>query len=136
LVTKHAIKQVDRLLGNSGIDVWESFALRVPRLVRSYNGIEDTCLRRLSAVIPPGCRVTILADRGFGDHKLFAYLADLGFAYVVRFRGNIPCHRCLRRDADRSELDWPIGTGTQAARRPRHRIARLSGRRRGLCACT
>jgi len=33
--------------------------------------------------------VTILADRGFGDHKLFAYLADLGFAYVIRFRGNI-----------------------------------------------
>ena len=25
----------------------------------------------------------------FGDHKLFAYLADLGFAYVIRFRGNI-----------------------------------------------
>jgi hypothetical protein len=53
------------------------------------NDIEDTCLRRLSEVIPPGCQVTILADRGFGDHKLFAYLADLGFAYVIRFRGNI-----------------------------------------------
>src|SRR6201995_5760590 len=26
LVTKHAIKQVDRLLSNGGIDVWESFA--------------------------------------------------------------------------------------------------------------
>jgi hypothetical protein len=26
LVTKHAIKQVDRLLSNIGIDVWESFA--------------------------------------------------------------------------------------------------------------
>jgi hypothetical protein len=25
-VTNHAIKQVDRLLSNSGIDVWESFA--------------------------------------------------------------------------------------------------------------
>ena len=53
------------------------------------NDIEDTCLRRLSEVLPPGCRVTILADRGFGDHKLFAYLADLGFAYVIRLRGNI-----------------------------------------------
>ena len=49
----------------------------------------DICLRRLSEVLPPGCRVSILADRGFGDHKLFAYLADLGFAYVIRLRGNI-----------------------------------------------
>ena len=137
LVTKHAIKQVDRLLSNGGIDVWESFARWVPHLVGSRNDIvvamdwtdfdgddqatlalnlvtghgrampllwlsvwkdelkdqrndiEDTCLRRLSEVVPPGCRVTILADRGFGDHKLFAYLADLGFAYVIRFRGNI-----------------------------------------------
>ena len=26
LVTKHAIKQVDRMLSNNGIDVWDSFA--------------------------------------------------------------------------------------------------------------
>src|SRR6202044_1184455 len=30
LVTKHAIKQVDRLVSNGGIDVWESFARWVP----------------------------------------------------------------------------------------------------------
>src|SRR5580658_7289425 len=117
LVTKHAIKQVDRLLSNSGIDVamdWTDFdgdgqATLALNLVTEHgrampllwlsvwkdelkdqrNDIEDTCLRRLSEVLPPGCRVTILADRGFGDHKLFAYLADLGFAYVIRFRGNI-----------------------------------------------
>ena len=39
LVTKHAIKQVDRLLSNSGIDVWESFARWVPHLVGSRNDI-------------------------------------------------------------------------------------------------
>jgi hypothetical protein len=33
--------------------------------------------------------VTILADRGFGDQKLFAFLSTLGFGYVIRFRGNI-----------------------------------------------
>jgi hypothetical protein len=27
LVTKHAIKQVDRMLSNNGIDVWDSFAV-------------------------------------------------------------------------------------------------------------
>jgi hypothetical protein len=39
LVTKHAIKQVDRLLSNSGIDVWESFARWVPHLVGLRNDI-------------------------------------------------------------------------------------------------
>jgi hypothetical protein len=33
--------------------------------------------------------VTISADRGFGDVELFAFLASLGFGYVIRFRGNI-----------------------------------------------
>jgi len=32
--------------------------------------------------------VTIVADRGFGDAKLFGFLAELGFAYVIRFRGD------------------------------------------------
>jgi hypothetical protein len=152
LVTKHAIKQVDRLLSNSGIDVWDSFAHWVSHLVGARkeivvamdwtgfdgdgqatlalnlvtehgrampllwlsvwkdelkdqrNDIEDTCLRRLSEVIPPGCRVTILADRGFGDHKLFAYLADLGFAYVIRFRGNI--HVSDASGETRTAVQW------------------------------
>jgi hypothetical protein len=39
LVTKHAIKQVDRLLSNSGIDVWESVARWVPHLVGSRDDI-------------------------------------------------------------------------------------------------
>ena len=33
LVTKHAVKQVDRLLSNAGIDVWDSFARWVPQQV-------------------------------------------------------------------------------------------------------
>lgn len=137
LVTKHAVKQVDRLLSNNGIDVWDSFAHWVPHqiagrqdilvamdwtdfdhddqatlvlgLVTSHgraapllwltvwkeelknrrNDYEDACLRRLSELAPPGCHVTILADRGFGDQKLFAFLGELGFDYVIRFRGNI-----------------------------------------------
>ena len=39
--------------------------------------------------MPAGCcRMTILADRGVGDQKLFAYPDNLGFDYVIRFRGN------------------------------------------------
>jgi DDE family transposase len=137
LVTKHAVKQVDRLLSNNGIDVWDSFARWVPHqiagcqdilvamdwtnfdhddqatlvlglvtrhgraapllwltvwkeeLKNRRNDYEDACLRRLSELAPPGCHVTILADRGFGDQKLFAFLGELGFDYVIRFRGNI-----------------------------------------------
>ncbi len=181
LVTKHAIKQVDRLLSNSGIDVWESFARWVPHLVGSRNDIvvamdwtdfdgddqatlalnlvtehgrampllwlsvwkdelkdqrndiEDTCLRRLSEVLPPGCRVTILADRGFGDHKLFAYLLILAlpmsFASAATSMSPTPP---ARREPRR--LGRPIGPGAQAARRPRHRLARLQVG--AWCACT
>lgn len=137
LVTKHAVKQVDRLLSNEGIDVWGSFAHWVPHqiagrqealvamdwtdfdhddqstlvlslvtghgraapllwlsmwkdeITRQRNDIEDACLRRLCDLVPSGCRVTLLADRGFGDRKLFAFLGALGFGYVIRFRGNI-----------------------------------------------
>jgi hypothetical protein len=128
LVTKHAIKQVDRLLSNQNIDVWDSFARWVPHLIGSRkeivvamdwtefdrdgqatlalnlvtghgratpllwvtvwkeelseqrNDFEDACLLRLKQLVPPDCAVTILADRGFGDHKLFKFLDDLGLA--------------------------------------------------------
>ena len=33
LVTKHAIKQIDRMLSNNGIDVWDSFARWVPHQI-------------------------------------------------------------------------------------------------------
>src|SRR5215213_10510988 len=37
------------------------------------NDYEDACLRRLAEVLPAGVRVTILADRGFADTKLFDF---------------------------------------------------------------
>src|ERR1700712_637393 len=137
LVTKHAVKQVDRLISNDGIDVWDSFARWVPHQIGAQrdilvamdwtdfdhdgqstlvlslvtghgraapliwltvwkeeiatrrNDYEAACLRRLAETIPPGGRVTILAARGFGDQKLFAFLGGLGFGFVIRFRGNI-----------------------------------------------
>jgi len=138
LLTKHAVKQVDRLLSNQGIDVWASFAHWVPQAVGERkdilvamdwtefdkdghstimlslvtsdgrttplvwltvpkdalkdqrNAYEDAVLARLAQVLPEDVEVTILADRGFGDHKLFYFLEHgLGFGYVIRFRGNI-----------------------------------------------
>ena len=159
LVTKHAVKQVDRLLSNHGIDVWDSFARWVPQqigarrdilvamdwtdfdqddqatlvlslvtghgraapllwlsvwkgeLTKQRNDFEDACLRRLAALVPPGCRVTILADRGFGDQKLFAFLPELGFGYVIRFRGNI--HVTDVDGRTRPAAEW-VGKGGRA----------------------
>ena len=159
LVDKHAIKQVDRLLSNRGIVVWEMFAPWVrevvgPRkeivvamdwtdfdadnqttlalnLVNRHgratpllwltvskdelkdrrNDYEDLCLSRLAEILPEGVAVTILADRGFGDTKLFAFLVELGFAYVIRFRGNI--HVTAADGETRLAADW-VGKGGRA----------------------
>ncbi|MBI2791348.1 MAG: transposase [Gammaproteobacteria bacterium] len=47
-------------------------------------------LYEFKSVLPEGVKVTILADRGFGDTKLYDFLKqDLGFDFVIRFRGNM-----------------------------------------------
>lgn len=152
LDSKHAIKQVDRLLSNEGIDVCALFEKWVPFVVGARKEIivamdwtefdaddqstiaihqvtshgrttplvwstvrksslkgwrnihEDTLLKVLADVVPPGVKVTVLADRGFGDTELYALLEDLGFEYVIRFRGNI-----VVQDADgtiKPAKDW------------------------------
>ena len=52
------------------------------------NAYEDASLRRLAEVLPDGVRATLLADRGFADTKLFGFLGELGFGYVIRLKGN------------------------------------------------
>jgi hypothetical protein len=159
LADKHAIKQVDRLLSNQGVRVWDLFAPWIRQavgqrekivvamdwtdfdaddqttlalhLVTSHgratpllwltvgkdelkntrNDFEDVCLARLKACLPDGVAVTILADRGFGDVKLFAYLESLGFDYAIRFRGNIQV--AAENGETRLAADW-VGVGGRA----------------------
>ncbi|MGO9771882.1 MAG: IS4 family transposase [Roseiarcus sp.] len=159
LLSKHAIKQVDRLLSNEGIVVWDMFAPWVAEVVGARktivvamdwtdfdaddqatlalslvtnhgratpllwltvlkdelkdqrNDFEDLCLARLAKVLPEGVAVTILADRGFGDTKLFDFLDTLGFAYVIRFRGNI--HVSAADGETRPAAAW-VGKGGRA----------------------
>lgn len=159
LLSKHAIKQVDRLLSNQGIVVWDMFAAWVAEVVGvrkrivvamdwtdfdaddqatlalslvtnhgratpllwlsvlkdelkdQRNDFEDLCLARLAQVLPEGVAVTILADRGFGDTKLFDFLDTLGFAYVIRFRGNI--HVSAADGQTRPAAAW-VGKGGRA----------------------
>jgi Transposase DDE domain len=138
LISKHAIKQVDRLISNEAINPWKLFSDYVPYVVGSRkeiyvamdwtdfdgdnqatialnlvtshgratpllwktvlkselknkrNDYEDEILRRLKEVLEEDVRVIILADRGFGDIRLYEYIQEeLGFDFVIRFRGNI-----------------------------------------------
>ena len=95
------------------------------------NDYEDACLRRLAETMPVGCRVTILADRGFGDQKLFAFLAELGFAYVIRFRGNI--HVADATGETRPAAEW-VGKGGRA-RKLRDARVTAQGRQVGAVVC-
>ena len=51
---------------------------------------EHRVLVRLAELLPAGVEVCIVADRGFGDQKLYRVLTEeLYFDYIIRFRGNI-----------------------------------------------
>lgn len=59
-------------------------------LKNKRNGYEDELLARFKEVLPDDVKVTVLADRGFGDIKLYDFLDnDLDFKFVIRFRGGI-----------------------------------------------
>jgi hypothetical protein len=73
-------------------------------LKNQRNDFEDACLSRLKETLPKGVAVTILADRGFGDVKLFKFLEALSFQYVIRFRGNI--HVSAADGETRLAADW------------------------------
>ena len=159
-LTKHAIKQVDRLLSNPGIDVDALLVHWVPYVVGSRSSItvamdwtdfdadgqatimlsllcrhgratplvwltvgtatlkdrrnacEDQVLMRLAEVLPAGVRVRIVADRGFGDQKLYRMLTEeLKFDFVIRFRGNI---KVTAADGEaRPAAEW-VGAGGRA----------------------
>ena len=54
------------------------------------NDYEYQALVRLADALPADVAVCIVADRGFGDQKLYRVLTEeLKFDYVIRFRGNI-----------------------------------------------
>jgi hypothetical protein len=80
-------------------------------LKNARNDFEDACLTRLKQCLPEGVAVTILADRGFGDVKLFAFLESLGFDYAIRFRGNIQV--TARAGETRKAAEW-VGAGGRA----------------------
>jgi len=69
--------------------IWMTF-WKSEELKNQRNEIEDCLLNRLKVCLPKSVnKVIILADRGFGDNKLYKLLQDIGFGFVIRFRGDI-----------------------------------------------
>jgi len=159
LKDRHAIKQVGRLIGNNGIDVWELFQYWIleavgdrksivvaidwtdfdadgqttiaaylvsstgrstpliwlsmwkDELKNQRNDLEDIILKRLADVLGNDVRVTIVADRGFGDKKLFLFLIDIGFNFVIRFKGGTSV---TAADGETRNADQWVGQGGRA----------------------
>jgi hypothetical protein len=76
------------------------------------NDYEYQVLVRLAEALPAEVRVRIVADRGFGDQKLYRVLTEeLKFDFVIRFRGNI---MVTAADGEaRAAADW-VGAGGRA----------------------
>jgi transposase len=160
LVTKHAVKQVDRLLSNDGIDIdailphwvhhvagsrtdikvamdWTDFdadkqatimlslmtghgratplvwlTVDTATLKNHRNEYEYQVLVRLADMLPADLNVCVVADRGFGDQKLYRVLTEeLHFNYIIRFRGNI---KVTAADGEeRTAVGW-VGPGGRA----------------------
>lgn len=47
---------------------------------------EDELLERLRAAIPQTVRITLLADRGFGNQDCYSFLEALQIDYIIRFK--------------------------------------------------
>jgi hypothetical protein len=76
------------------------------------NDYEYQVLVRLAEALPAEVRVRIVADRGFGDQKLYRVLTEeLKFDFVIRFRGNIMV--TAANGEARAGADW-VGAGGRA----------------------
>ena len=75
---------------------------------------EYEVLCRLREVLPAGVKVTVVADRGFADCKLFyALTTELAFEYEIRRRGDI--YVTNARGERRAAAAW-VGAGGRARR--------------------
>ena len=129
---KHGVKQTDRMLSNSGYDMWSLFrpwaefvvgerkeivlaldwtefdaddhATLAGYLITSHgratpliwrtvnkstlegkrNEYEYELVERLHECVAPDVKITVLADRWFGDQKLYLLLQTLGWDFVIQ----------------------------------------------------
>lgn len=87
---------------------WASCLKHVYDGHRSRNAFEESLLMVLISMIPPGQKVIILADRGFGRTELARFCQKYGLGYVIRIQPNVHV-RC--RDYQGKLLDYPVFKG-------------------------
>ena len=58
-------------------------------LAGKRNDYEYRLIERLHECVDPSVTISLLADRGFGDQKLYQLLQLLGWDFTIRFRGAI-----------------------------------------------
>lgn len=73
--------------------------------------IEHGLVEMLHRWIPPDVAITLLADRGFGDKRLYELLQLYGWDFVIRFRGAILVEHAGQRKAAREWIP-PSGRAT------------------------
>ena len=66
---------------------------------------------RLAEILGSRVCVTIVADRGFGDKKLFTFLNFIGFNYVIRFKAGTSV---TASDGETRNADEWVGKGGRA----------------------
>ena len=88
------------------------------------NNHEYELVERLHEFIDADVEVILLADRGFGDQKLYDLLQLLGWDFVIRFRGCIGVQKRRRGDAGCRGLGAGERARDDAPQRGRHRRPR------------
>lgn len=89
------------------------------------NDYEYRVIERLHECLAADVKITVLADRGFGDKKLYALLQTLGWDFVIRFRGAIQVEDATGKRKPAVKWLPPTGRATmvRAARVTRTRAA-------------
>ena len=135
LVTKHAVKQVDRLLSNAGIDVWDSFACWVPRQIgaRRNSRIAAAVAELLELAPHPRAgeaRVSGRALAQVGGERVQPSWAWLARAVGGRFEavGDVFAHR-LAIDAELAR-DGRDGEPLSVEVQDHHKLPQVDHRRR------
>jgi hypothetical protein len=87
---------------------WASCNRHVYDGLKSRNGFEEALLLVLASMIPPGQKVILLADRGFGRTELARFCQRYHFDYVIRIKPNVHV-RCASYSG--KLLDYPVYKG-------------------------
>jgi hypothetical protein len=83
----HTLLAAAVLKGRAVPLLWASYT--DGQLHRSQNALEEGLLRRLVATLPPGVKVILLADRGFGRTELARTCAGLKVRYLIRIKPDV-----------------------------------------------